>query len=152
VPERTQSDCDTIPLKWAHGDDETYLSWAQIEEVKRQGFEVGVLLHPEFYTYASEAAKRALSDAYEVFVARTKSDAPSLAFRPGSYEPCVAEQARALGFDCALRRSQVGRNGRRSDVFALSRVRLPPYENAADDIGAFTAEVSGLMLWWCRLA
>jgi hypothetical protein len=152
VPERTHSDGDTIPVRWTHGDDETHLSWAQIEEVKRQGFEVGVLLHPAFITYSSEAARRALSDAYELVVAHTKSDAPPLAFRSGAYEPGLAEHARALGFACGLRRSQMGRNEGRSDVFALSRVRLPLYERAADDVGAFAAEVSGLMLWWCRLA
>jgi len=46
----------------------------------------------------------------------------------------------------------VGRNGDRSDLFALSRVGLTLYEQAADDIGAFAAEVSGLLLWWRRLA
>jgi len=151
VPVRTQSNGDAIPLRWTHGDDEAYLSWTQIEEVERQGFEVGVL-HPPAPTYSSEAAKRALSDAYEVFVTYTKSDAPPLAFHCEAYEPCVAEHARALGFACALRRSQVGRNGDRSDLFALSRVGLTLYEQAADDIGAFAAEVSGLLLWWRRLA
>jgi len=87
-----------------------------------------------------------------VLVAYTKNDGPPLAFHGGAYKRCVAEHARALGFACALRRSQVGRNGDRSDLFALSRVGLTLYEQAADDIGAFAAEVSGLLLWWRRLA
>src|SRR5262249_39346259 len=143
VPVWTQSDGDAIPRRWTHGDDEAYLSWAQIDEVERQGFEIGVL-HPPATTYSSEAAKRALSDAYEVLVAYTKNDGPPLAFHGGAYKRCVAEHARALGFACALRRSQVGRNGDRSDLFALSRVRLPLYEQAADDIPPFPPAVSGL--------
>lgn len=152
VPERLKRESPAAEPEWTPCDDEQYLSWSEIHMLRRQGFEVGVNLphRSTFPAYSVDAAKLALTRGYEQLVRETQCTAPPLAFRKGESVPALVDHARRLGYSCALRAAEAGMNAVSGGPFALRRLIFD--KQSPHDTGVFAADVTGLKLWWTRLA
>ncbi|HYH84019.1 MAG TPA: polysaccharide deacetylase family protein [Pyrinomonadaceae bacterium] len=133
------------PSAWRESDDTSYLSWAEVEMLEREhGVEFGshTCSHPKLPNISRAQAERELSASLSVVSARLKPDSVALAYPYGAYSDEVVEQARTLGYACALT-TDAGPNDAQTDLFALRRTLI----GDDDDEASFAARVSGLTSW-----
>jgi peptidoglycan/xylan/chitin deacetylase (PgdA/CDA1 family) len=130
---------------WTPADDETCLSWAEAQELERQqSIEFGshTCSHLELPLLSPQEIRHEIGDSYSAIAANTKNDLVPLAYPRGKYSEPIVEQARAVGYACALT-TDVGANDMNSDLFTLKRILI----GDEDDKAAFAARVSGLAHW-----
>jgi peptidoglycan/xylan/chitin deacetylase (PgdA/CDA1 family) len=129
---------------WSPVDDESYLSWKEIAELRRAGVEFGshTCTHPKLPELAAGDAERELSSSLARLTERLGEGTPPLAYPYGDYTDALAARARELGYCCALT-TDAGANGDDSDLYKLRRVLV----GDGDDVPAFAARVSGLTAW-----
>lgn len=145
ITDRVREEATAAARAWDEGDDETYLSWAEVEALTRkQGIEFGshTCSHPKLPTLPLDEAERELRASRAAIAARLKTDALSLAYPYGAYSDAVSQRARALNYACALT-TDAGVNDARTDLFTLRRTLI----GDDDDEASFAARVSGLA-WW----
>jgi len=146
ITDRVRDDAtDASPREWAEADDESYLSWSEVDGLRREhGFEFGshTCSHPKLTTLTSDEAERELRESRDLLSSRLGSPSVPFAYPYGDYSDSIAERARALGYDCALTTDD-GPNDARVDAFKLRRTLV----GDDDDEASFAARVSGLAGW-----
>ena len=131
---------------WMSSDDETYLSWAEVQELEQDpNYEFGshTCSHSKLPLLSLEEMDRQLRESYAVIALHVgKANGLPLAYPKGQYTGWIAQRAHALGYGCALT-TDAGCNDLNSDLFALRRVLI----GDDDSVPAFSARVSGLTSW-----
>lgn len=134
---------------WSDGDDETYLSWPEILELKENGFDFGshTCSHPELPRLSENRVSEELSRSRQQLVRKLEMDGVSLAYPFGLFDDHVASQTEAAGYACAVT-TDAGFNDSKTDLYKLKRTLI----GDDDDIPAFATRVSGLTRWLSRFA
>lgn len=133
---------DEIPGEWTPADDETYLSWSEVRSLQAQGVDFGshTRSHRKLASLDSSEIEAELRGSQISISTRLSSDRLALAYPFGDYSTSVVEQARKLGYTCALTTDD-GPNPASMDLFTLRRVLI----GDNDDEAAFGVRVSGLI-------
>jgi peptidoglycan/xylan/chitin deacetylase (PgdA/CDA1 family) len=137
---------------WVEDDDGSYLSWADVKYLSKDGFEFGshTCSHPKLPELSPDEVEQELAKAKAAIANRLQLDQLSLAYPYGLTSTGVADKARALGYSCALT-TDTGFNDHRTDLFMLRRTLI----GDDDDVASFATRVSGLTRWlstglgWC---
>lgn len=132
--------------RWTPADDWTYLSWAEVAELARDGrVEIGshTCSHTRLPTLSPEETEREMRDSYEAVVARLSHENPALSYPKGEYSEVLALLARATGYVCAVTADGGANDPARTDPFAIGRTLI----GDRDDIAAFAVRVSGVRDW-----
>ena len=139
-----ESDAAEAHNGWTPADDESYLSWAEVESLRQHGVEFGshTCTHPKLPELAPADAERELAVSRAAVARRVGLDSPPLAYPYGGYTHALAERARTLGYCCALT-TDAGTNDSLTDIFKLRRVLI----GDDDVVPVFAARVSGLAAW-----
>ncbi|MGA9773197.1 MAG: polysaccharide deacetylase family protein [Blastocatellia bacterium] len=130
---------------WTPVDDESSLSWTEAQTLQRQqNIEFGshTCSHAELPSLSSQETGREIRDSYAAIVSNINNREVALAYPRGKYSDSIVEQARAVGYACALT-TDVGINDMKDDPFKLKRILI----GDDDDLPAFAARVSGLARW-----
>ena len=141
ITDRIQPENQTQRNQWSEFDDETYLSWSEIEELRRHGVEIGshTCSHPKLPGIGPTEAERELRVSYETIATHLSQATMPLAFPYGLYSDSVLAMTRALPYTCALT-TEAGLNSTVTDQFQLRRNLI----GDDDDEALFAARVSGL--------
>jgi peptidoglycan/xylan/chitin deacetylase (PgdA/CDA1 family) len=141
ITDKIQSDGGAKATHWSESDDETFLSWQEVQALREQGVELGshTCSHRKLSELATADADHELRASYEALGAHLSQPALPLAFPFGSYSDAVIAMARRLPYTCALT-TDAGTNGPATDLFLLRRNLI----GDDDDEAAFVARVSGL--------
>ncbi len=138
-----------LNLDWTPEDDEKYLSWDDARILKDQlKFEIcsHTCSHSGLLTLSPEEAERELHQSYDDLVTHLGVEAPSLSYPKGQYSKMLAEDARKLGYACAVT-TDLGPNELGHDLFTLGRTLIGDDDNVA----SFAVRVSGLRWWLAQL-
>jgi peptidoglycan/xylan/chitin deacetylase (PgdA/CDA1 family) len=130
---------------WTPLDDQRYLSWAEAQELRaRYGFEFGshTCSHSPLLGLSEADTERELVHSFNQLVSRLGVTEPTLSYPKGEYSSLLAEEARKLGYSCALTTDR-GQNELSHDLFTLGRSLI----GNRDDQASFAVRVSGLR-WW----
>jgi peptidoglycan/xylan/chitin deacetylase (PgdA/CDA1 family) len=130
---------------WTPIDDRRYLSWAEARELKAvYGFEFGshTCSHSPLLGLSKADTERELVHSFKQLVSRLGVAEPTLSYPKGEYSSLLAEEARKLGYSCALTTDR-GQNEFGHDLFTLGRTLIGNH----DDQASFAVRVSGLR-WW----
>jgi peptidoglycan/xylan/chitin deacetylase (PgdA/CDA1 family) len=141
----TQEDAGDRPATWTPEDDRRYLSWAEARQLHRDyGFEFGshTCSHSPLLGLSLEDTDRELLHSFNQLVSHLGVDKPTLSYPKGEYSSWLAEDARKLGYACAVTTDR-GQNELSHDLFTLGRTLIGNH----DDQAAFAVRVSGLR-WW----
>jgi peptidoglycan/xylan/chitin deacetylase (PgdA/CDA1 family) len=129
-------------------EDNMYLSWSEVETLA-QNYDVEFgshsCSHPEMLKLSPEEAERELRDSRSAIAMLTGNEDIAFAFPGGVYSPRLVDQARMLGYSCALT-VYPSANAIDRDPFVLRRISL----GREDDEAAFAGRVSGLTEWFMR--
>jgi len=111
-------------------------------------FEIGshTCSHLGLLTLSPEETDRELLHSYNDLVTHVGVDAPTLSYPKGQYSSLLADDARKLGYACAVTTDR-GPNELDHDLFTLGRTLI----GDDDDIPSFAVRVSGLRWWLARL-
>jgi len=141
ITDRIQSENQTHLDQWSESDDETFLSWNEIKELRRHGVEIGshTCSHPKLSGLGPMEAERELRASYEAIATHLSQATMPLAFPYGSYSDSVVATTRSLPYTCALT-TEAGFNSTVTDQFQLRRNLI----GDDDDEALFAARVSGL--------
>ena len=141
ITDRIQADGEAKPINWSETDDETFLSWQEVQALREQGVELGshTCSHRKLKELPAADADRELRASYTAMQTHLSEPALPLAFPFGSYSDAVIAMARQLPYTCALT-TDAGTNGPATDLFLLRRNLI----GDDDDEAAFVARVSGL--------
>ena len=138
-----------LNLDWTPEDDQRYLSWADARILKdKLKFEIGshTCSHAGLLTLSAEQTERELQHSYNDLVTHLGVEAPSLSYPKGQYSRLLAEDARKLGYTCAVTTDR-GPNELDHDLFTLGRTLI----GDDDDIASFAVRASGLRWWLATL-
>jgi peptidoglycan/xylan/chitin deacetylase (PgdA/CDA1 family) len=136
------------PREWVSDDDETFLSWAEARYlIEDGGFEFGshTCSHRKLATLPPGESGRELRDSQAAIASRLDLHDFALAYPYGDYSALVAEQARSMGYSCALTTDD-GANDGAANAFTLRRTLV----GDDDDEAAFAVRVSGAISWISR--
>src|SRR6266404_3062424 len=142
-----QTDPD-LSLDWIPEDDERYLSWADVLILKNKlNLEIGshTCSHAGLLTLSAEQTERELLHSYNDLVDHLEVQAPTLSYPKGQYSTLLADDARKLGYACAVTTDR-GPNEMDHDLFTLGRTLIGDDDNVA----SFAVRVSGLR-WWLAI-
>ena len=141
ITDTIQPDGEAKPANWSETDDETFLSWKEVQTLREQGVEFGshTCSHRKLSELAPAEVDHELRASYEAMQTHLSQPAMPLAFPFGSYSDAVIAMARQLPYTCALT-TDAGTNGPATDLFLLRRNLI----GDDDDEAAFVARVSGL--------
>ncbi len=134
--------------EWTLEDDSRYLSWAEASELKAtQGVEFGshTCSHSGLLSLSPAETERELVHSYDNLVTHLRVEAPTLSYPKGQYSRMLADDARSLGYACAVTTDR-GPNELDHDRFTLGRTLIGDY----DDEASFAVRVSGLRWWLAR--
>jgi peptidoglycan/xylan/chitin deacetylase (PgdA/CDA1 family) len=126
---------------------ESFLSWQQVQELGRSGFEIGshTCSHPRLPDLPLEEVTRELEDSRAAILNHVDSPQIVLSFPHGRTSESISQLAQCLGYSCAIT-TTLGLNGSEADTFALRRTTIA----SDDDLATFVARVSGLT-WWTSI-
>ena len=143
ITDRT-TDRQAGDLNWADTDDESYLSWSEIAELRSQGFEFGshTCSHPRLPDLSEPEMSRELSKSKAELACRLRSEALPLAYPFGLISETVISRSREAGYACGLT-TDPGFNEAGTDLFKLRRTLI----GDDDDIAAFATRLSRLTRW-----
>jgi peptidoglycan/xylan/chitin deacetylase (PgdA/CDA1 family) len=130
---------------WSPQDDEEHLSWAEARILKdKHGFEFGshTCSHSGLLTLSTDETERELLHSYNSLITELAVEAPGLSYPKGQYSRLLADDARKLGYACAVTTDR-GPNELDHDLFTLGRSLI----GDDDDIASFAVRASGLR-WW----
>lgn len=130
---------------WSPADDHRYLSWTEARQLKAEyGFEFGshTCSHSPLLGLSEADTERELAHSFDQLVSRLGVAAPTLSYPKGEYSRLLAEDARKLGYSCALTTDR-GQNELGHDRYTLGRTLIGNH----DDKASFAVRVSGLR-WW----
>ena len=134
---------DGPPREWAAADDEAFLSWAEVRYLREQrGVDFGshTCSHHKLSTLSTEEAEKEMQGSQAAIAAQLNASDFALAYPYGDYSPFVVEQARAMGYSCALTTDD-GANLPTANMYALRRTLV----GDDDDEATFAVRVSGLV-------
>jgi peptidoglycan/xylan/chitin deacetylase (PgdA/CDA1 family) len=134
-----------LDSRWTPDDDETYLSWDEVAKIEREyNIEIGshTCSHSPLLEIPTEEVMRELNESHAAIVAHLQHDSLPLAYPYGEGSVWLSEQARSLGYTCALT-GDLGTNDPDSNLHLLYRTVIA----ADDDLTTFAARVSGVT-WW----
>lgn len=143
--EQTNAD---LSLDWSPADDERYLSWADALILKdKMKFEIGshTCSHAGLLTLSAKDTERELLHSYNDLVTHLGVEAPTLSYPKGQYSRLLADDARKLGYACAVTTDR-GPNELNHDLYTLGRTLIGDDDNVA----SFAVRVSGLR-WWLAI-
>jgi len=135
--------------EWTPDDDTSHLSWAEVDELRAtQQVEFGshTCTHSRLLTLSQEKIEHELLHSKNEMVAHLSIEQPTLSYPKGQYSKLLAEDARRLGYACAVTTDR-GPNELDHDLFTLGRTLI----GDNDDIASFAVRVSGLRWWLARL-
>jgi peptidoglycan/xylan/chitin deacetylase (PgdA/CDA1 family) len=127
---------------WTPEDDRQYLSWSEARKLKQEyGFEFGshTCSHSPLLGLSREATDRELLHSRNQLVTQLGVERPTLSYPKGEYSSILAEDARKLGYACAVTTDR-GQNEWDHDLFTLGRALI----GNNDDQAAFAVRASGL--------
>jgi len=130
---------------WTPDDDRRYLSWTEARYLKAEhGFEFGshTCSHSPLLGLPAADTERELLHSYNLLVAQVDVKWPTLSYPKGEYSSLLANEARKLGYACAVTTDR-GLNEMDHDLFTLGRALI----GNNDDQASFAVRVSGLR-WW----
>ena len=130
---------------WTPADDFSYLSWNEARILRqRQDVEFGshTCSHSGLLALPAEETERELQQSYHDLVDNLKVEAPRLSYPKGQYSKILADDARKVGYTCAVTTDR-GLNELDHDLFTLGRTLI----GDDDDIPSFSVRVSGLRHW-----
>ena len=140
-----QEEPDGRSPAWTPDDDRQYLSWSEARYLKGQhGFEFGshTCSHSPLLGLSAADTERELLHSYNQLVAQLGVRRPTLSYPKGEYSSLLAEDARKLGYTCAVTTDR-GQNELDHDLFTLGRALI----GNNDDQASLAVRVSGLR-WW----
>ena len=138
-----------LGLEWTPKDDEQHLSWADARFLKQDPhFEMGshTCSHSGLLSLSAAETERELLHSYSDLVTNLGVEAPTLSYPKGQYSSMLADDARKLGYACAVTTDR-GPNELDHDLFTLGRALI----GDADDLASFAVRVSGLRWWLVQL-
>jgi peptidoglycan/xylan/chitin deacetylase (PgdA/CDA1 family) len=138
-----------LNLDWTPEDDEIYLSWADARILKDElKFEIcsHTCSHAGLLNLSAEETERELQHSFNDLVTHLGVEAPSLSYPKGQYSRLLADDARKLGYACAVTTDR-GPNELDHDLFTLGRTLI----GDDDDVPSFAVRASGLRWWLARL-
>jgi peptidoglycan/xylan/chitin deacetylase (PgdA/CDA1 family) len=140
----TDKTVDSLPP-----DDDTFLSWQDIQELSKNGVEFGshTCSHSRLPELESAAVRRELSESRTAILDHITQEQLALAYPHGQTSPTIERTVRSVGYACAVT-TVLGGNDSDSDVFALKRTVIA----GDDDLVTFAARVSGLTWWADRVS
>ena len=146
ITDKAGEECgDDLPSTWTPEDDKRYLSWAEVRTLKQeQGIQFGshTCSHLELLTLSTEDTNRELLNSYNDLVSNVTVETPTLSYPKGQYSTLLANEARKVGYACAVTTDQ-GPNHINHDLYTLGRTLI----GDNDDKASFAVRVSGLR-WW----
>jgi peptidoglycan/xylan/chitin deacetylase (PgdA/CDA1 family) len=127
--------------KWQPADDETFLSWPDVEELSQNGIQFGshTCSHSNLTELSLAEAEKELTDSHKALRARIRQSHFPLSYPFGQVSDEVRQLAQEAGYSCGIT-TTVGVNDSNSDLFALRRMVIA----GDDDLATFAARVSGL--------
>ncbi len=140
---------DEKSTAWTPEDDTKHLSWAEVHELKAtQQIEFGshTCTHSGLLTLSQENIEHELLHSQNDLVAQLSIDRPALSYPKGQYSKLLAEDARRLGYACAVTTDR-GPNELDHDLFTLGRTLIGDNDN----IASFAVRVSGVRWWLASL-
>jgi len=136
-------------LEWTPEDDQAHLSWEEARILKDEmGFEIGshTCSHSGLLTLSAKESERELERSHHDLVTKLGVKAPSLSYPKGQYSKLLADDARRLGYACAVTTGR-GLNEHDHDLFSLGRTLV----GDNDEIASFAVRISGLRWWLANL-
>jgi peptidoglycan/xylan/chitin deacetylase (PgdA/CDA1 family) len=136
-------------VDWLPPDDDTFLSWQDIQELSKNGIEFGshTCSHSRLPELESAAVRHELSESRRAILDHITQEHLPLSYPHGQTSQSIKRMVESLGYSCAVT-TVLGANDRDSDIFALKRTVI-----AGDDgLVTFAARVSGLTRWADRLS
>ena len=134
---------------WTPEDDRRYLSWSEARKLKEAyGFEFGshTCSHSRLLGLSAVDTDRELLHSFNQLVTHLGVEQPTLSYPKGEYSDILAEDARKLGYACAVTTDRGG-NELEHDLFTLGRALI----GNNDDQASFAVRVSGLRWWLVRM-
>jgi peptidoglycan/xylan/chitin deacetylase (PgdA/CDA1 family) len=100
------------------------MSWSQIEELHRQGMEIGAhtLTHPNLVRLTMEEAVRELGESQSEIAQRIGAPVSVFAYPYGAYNPGLMEACRGLFAGCCS--THLGKVTLQSNLWALPRLDM----------------------------
>jgi len=128
---------------WRESDDQDYLSWDEIRELRTRGFEFGshTCSHQRLPQISPPEAERELADSKSTIEQHITTDGLPLAYPYGMTTDDIAAHAAALGYSCAFT-TETGFNNKTTHLFKLHRILIGDNQ---DNVPAFAARVAGLV-------
>lgn len=125
---------------WTPLDDDEYLSWDEIRELRAAGFDFDshTCSHPRLSDVSPAQAHRELEVSRRALSEQLGREDFSFAYPCGKYTPEVVGAARRLGYTCAVTCDR-GLNDDDTDLFMLRRTLI-----GNEEVSEFAAHVSGL--------
>jgi peptidoglycan/xylan/chitin deacetylase (PgdA/CDA1 family) len=134
---------------WTPEDDTRHLSWAEAHELKvtRQvEFGSHTCSHSGLLTLSQDDIEHELLHSLRDLGAQLSIDQPALSYPKGQYSTLLAEDARKVGYACAVT-TDGAPNEPDHDLFTLGRTLI----GDGDNIASLAVRVSGLRWWLTRL-
>lgn len=131
-----------LPADWTPEDDRRYLSWEEASLLQQtQDVEFGshTCSHPGLLTLSASESRHEFQHSLNDLVSHLAVETPTLSYPKGQYSTVLAEEARKVGYACAVTTDR-GTNEINHDLFTLGRTLIGDY----DDKAAFAVRVSGL--------
>ena len=141
ITDRIRNGLAATEGKWIEHDDETYLSWGDIQNLRQRGFEFGshTCSHTELPKLSPAEIEHELRASKTVLTNQLKMKSMPLAYPYGLASDGIAAKAEALGYICAFT-TDAGFNDEETNLFMLHRTLI----GDDDDLTGFAARVSGL--------
>ncbi|HEY3104450.1 MAG TPA: polysaccharide deacetylase family protein [Pyrinomonadaceae bacterium] len=132
------------PQKWHESDDQKYLSWSEVHELMKDGFEFGshTCSHQKLPQLAPRDVEHELRDSKTVIEQQLTRNNLPLAYPYGMTTDGIASLAASLGYSCAFT-TATGFNDQSTHLFKLHRTLIGDDDNVA----AFAARAAGLTGW-----
>ena len=149
ITDRVRAENQTNGNEWSEADDETFLSWNEIKELKRHGVEFGshTCSHRKLSQLLQPEVEQELRASHKTIGEHLSQSAMPLAFPYGAYSESVIAMTRELPYTCALT-TDAGTNAPSTDLFLLRRTLI----GDDDDEAVFAARVSGLTALFQKVA
>jgi len=127
--------------KWQPADDQTFLSWPDVDELAQTGIQFGshTCSHTSLTELSIADAEKELTESHETLSQRIQQHHFPLSYPFGQVSDGIRQLAENAGYSCGMT-TTAGVNDRQSDLFALRRTVIA----GDDDLPTFAARVSGL--------
>ena len=143
ITERMREDDAARSAEWMASDDESCLSWTEARYLlEKYDVEFGshTRSHRKLSALTPDEGEQEMRDSQTAIRDRLQVNDLALAYPYGDHSSAVAEQARELGYSCALT-TEDGANEPAANLYTLRRTLI----GNNDDEAAFAIRVSGLI-------